>query len=241
MVDVVGDVGSHTSLALNGLSYPHISYSDNTNADLKYAYHGGSGWVIETVDEAPQWAAMYTSLALDMSGAPHISYYWFGYDNLKYAYQLGSDWHIETVDAVGEVGSYTSLALDGSGYPHISYFDETNGDLKYAWILGPAPIRLTGSLAAGQLMLSWTTVPAAAAYWVYGMTNEPWFLPDLSPPTYVNRVEVVPAGTTTWSSPNGVDDPRANWTYLVMAMGASAQELIRSNRIGEHDFRGDIP
>jgi hypothetical protein len=73
------------------------------------------------------------------------------------------------------------------------------------------------------------------------MTNEPWFLPDLSPPTYVNRVAVVPAGTTTWSSSAGVGDPDHNWTYLVVAIDDSENELARSNYGGEHDFEGDIP
>jgi len=69
------------------------------------------------------------------------------------------------------------------------------------------------------------------------MVNEPWFIPDVSPPTYVNRIVVLPSTTTTWSS--GVGDPAANWTYLVMAVDASEQELARSNRVGEADFETD--
>ena len=80
-----------------------------------------------------------------------------------------------------------------------------------------------------------------AEYWAYGTSNHPWFVPDTSPPTYVNRVAVVPTGTTTWSSPYGVGDPNANWIYLVMAVDISAQELARSNRAGEHDFLTDVP
>ena len=37
-VDSTGDVGWHTSLALNSKDNPHISYWDGTNSDLKYAY-----------------------------------------------------------------------------------------------------------------------------------------------------------------------------------------------------------
>jgi hypothetical protein len=194
-------------------------------------------WHIERVDDF----GIHTSLALDASSYPHVSYYDYAYRDLKYAYRDGSGWHIETVDAVGWVGRHTSLALDGSGYPHISYYDETNDALNYAYALGPTPIVLTASKADGQLVLNWTAVTGAAAYWINGMTNEPWFLPDLSPPTYVNRLTIVPEGTTMWSSPNGIGDPVDNWTYLVVAIEGVNSELARSNRVGEYDFDTDVP
>jgi hypothetical protein len=132
------------------------------------------------------------------------------------------------------------MALDASDRPHISYYDVTHSNLKYARLL-PSEIALVGELQDGQLWLTWEPVAGVAGYWVYGTAGEPWFLPDLSPPTYVNRVGIVPAGTTTWSSSNGIGDPNLNWMYLVIAMGEGNSELVRSNRAGEHDFDTDIP
>ena len=140
-VDSESDAGYGTSLALDGLDRPHISYFDQLG-DLRYAWHDALAWHIETVD-GERYVGRYSSLALDGSGHPHISYCDRGYrydvpcDDLKYAWHNGSAWHIETVDSAGAVGAYTSLALDGLDRPHISYFDQL-GDLRYAWHDGSA-------------------------------------------------------------------------------------------------------
>ena len=69
-------VGQYASLALDGDGYAHISYYDDANDDLRYAYQDAAGWHLETVASEGQ-VGWYTSLALDASGYPHISY-WHG-------------------------------------------------------------------------------------------------------------------------------------------------------------------
>lgn len=224
--------GYFTSLALDGADCPHISYRSALSL-LRYAYCNSTGWHIVTVDSIGT-VGSYSSLALDNGGHPHISYYDETNRDLKYAYRDDSGWHTVTVDAPGSVGYFTSLAVDGAGSPHISYFDGTNQDLKYAVLGVTASIDLTGIQSGGELVLSWTAVGGADGYWVYG-DELAYFGPGLTSP-YAYRLAVLPPGTTTWSSANGIGDPDHNWTYLVLAVDAVEQLLGSSNRFGEHDF-----
>ncbi len=131
VVDSDGDVGSFSSIAVDGNRRPRISYYDRTNGNLKYAAWTGSSWAIDTVDSDGD-VGLSTSIALDGTGNPHISYYDFTNKNLKYARWGGGMWNIETVDSDDDVGFYVSMVLDGNGRPHMSYLDHTNVNLKYA-------------------------------------------------------------------------------------------------------------
>jgi hypothetical protein len=122
-IDNSGWVGRYTSLALDSMGRPHISYWDQGNNSLKYAHYDGNRWQVERVDAAGDC----TSLALDAGDHPHIAYC-----GLKYAYHDGSDWHITYL---GPGWHSVSLSLDDLGRPHIAY--HTNAlDLAYTYYDG---------------------------------------------------------------------------------------------------------
>jgi hypothetical protein len=106
-------------------------------------------------------------------------------------------------------------------------------DAGRAYVFGQ--MLLGGGISGGSLVLDWSYWPVAAEYWVYGADNEPFFNHGFAP-DYLHRLVVLSPEITTWSSSSGVGDPLHNWTYSVLAVDDTEQELCRSNRIGEHDF-----
>lgn len=145
-----------------------------------------------------------------------------------------------TVDAPGMAGVSTSIALDGAGLPHIGYWHVSYCDLRYARGYGQETVELSGEIVGTQLLLTWSPVSGVDQYWIYGAANNPFFVVGPVPePEY--RIIMLPHTTTSWGSSEGIADPFAQWTYLVLAVDAMEIELGRSNRVGEHDFATEIP
>ncbi len=131
IIDLTDGVGQYTSLELDSLSFPHISYYDQSRRDLRYAYWDGANMNIDTVEAAGN-VGNYTSLALDSLGRPCISYFsGLVSGELRYATKVGAAWSMEVVDAANVREQNTSLVLEpGTDYRHISYCGDNH--LKYA-------------------------------------------------------------------------------------------------------------
>jgi len=186
-VDYFGG-SSDSSIAIDSLGNPHISYSN-----LKYAKWTGTSWSTHTVDSTMS-VPTPKSIALDSSNNPHISYYYSKNDTLKYTKWNGNKWYTQTIYSADGVVHFNSIALDSSGNPHISYYDGRNDALKYAkcagseWIIetvdsigdvgSHTSIALDSSNNSHISYFDYTNSDLKYAKWI---PDEP--LKDQSPPT----------------------------------------------------------
>jgi hypothetical protein len=125
-------VGQATSLALNTVGTPFISYLDATVGYLKHARSYGPIWYRNYVRTDQLNTGLYSSIALSGEYSPHIAYYEQNNGNLWYSSWTGSAWTYTKIDQANDVGKYVSLAIDSTSIPHISYYDATRKDLLYA-------------------------------------------------------------------------------------------------------------
>gem|GEM_PF-3136773 len=229
-----GGSGYDFSIQIDDDGFAHMSYS--TGGSIEYAHKTVSGWSVQTV-ATPEGGGYWTSLALDDLMLPHITYCCYGVGDLGYAFYDGSYWWIETVMDEGSVGRDNSLALDSNCLPHISYIDDSNNELVYARLIPST--NASGFLVGPQVYLTWSVVPGAAEYWVYGSTGDPFFEPDLMPP-FNNRLIVLPQGALSWVSPFPTGSPGYGYTYLVFAATQSGEDMCHSNRVGEVSYHAAI-
>lgn len=148
-----GNVGSHTSIAIDSNGFQHVSYYDEDNQDLMYANNTLGFWVTTTVDigkisgDNNSFVGQHSSIAIDPNdNSVHISYLdtnnqsaaiWT--DNLKYAYCaadcINPNWTPVTLFSPDVRGRFTSIVAN-NGDVHISYTrvysSSNNADLMYA-------------------------------------------------------------------------------------------------------------
>jgi hypothetical protein len=139
-VESEGKAGRISSLALDSLDRPHISYTYQPESGvmhLRYAWFDGLEWQIETVDSEGRVGDV-CSLALDSFEHPHIGYRDCINENLKYAYYDGTGWHVETADSEWGTSHSISLTLDSQNHPHIGHALMWPGirDIKYSYYNG---------------------------------------------------------------------------------------------------------
>ena len=125
-----GNLGIHTSMAVDSDGDVHLAYYDGTNERIKYATNKGGSWNYDPIDAVG--TATGVSIAVDSNDEVSVAYYDGSNGYLNYAIEQGGFWSVSTVDTSGNVGAYPSLAFDSNDKAHISYWDSTNNDLKYA-------------------------------------------------------------------------------------------------------------
>ncbi len=130
-VDKEGDVGKDSSFVLDKEGYPHISYFDETNDALKYAYQTAEGWYVQRVDTGN--VGRSSDIVLDSKGYSYVIYTDTKNSQLKYAYSDGKEWYKGTLEAAGRYAILPALTLDSKNNPHLVYYDYKANDLVYLW------------------------------------------------------------------------------------------------------------
>ena len=132
-------VGLYSSLAIDDVDNPHISYALNSQEytsspwpeGLRYACSQDGTWEYDAPDSRGL-LGFYNSLALDAANQPHISYHDSDRQALKHVHWDGAVWTVSVVDSPVGIGGATSLDLDQDGNAHIAYCDGIGGAIKYA-------------------------------------------------------------------------------------------------------------
>jgi len=111
------------------LGHPHVAYYDAVNGNLKYAFHDGTSWIVQTADGTTDDVGEFCALALDSLDRPHIAYYDNTHQHLLYTTQVGETWTREVADSASfDCGWYPSIAVDRDGQPWIASYDRGAGN-----------------------------------------------------------------------------------------------------------------
>ena len=136
LVDSAGTVGSYSSITIGADGLPVISYTDETNWDLKVAHCGNTlcnaGNILAIVDSTVL-VGDHTSIAIGADGLPVVAYRGISVTGLKAAKCGSPDCTtgnvVTALVTAGNVGTYTGVTVGDDGIPMISYRDEDNQDL----------------------------------------------------------------------------------------------------------------
>jgi hypothetical protein len=122
-------VGFSTCLAVDKDNNPHLTYSNQTKPQMRYAVRRNNQWRIQVVDNLT--GVGYpdrNSIALDGSNIPYISYHDAGRGELRLAYPAGKEWIVEVVDD----GGFTSSVAVDKDEIYLAYGDSVRSGLKVA-------------------------------------------------------------------------------------------------------------
>ena len=121
-MDTEGDVGTYTSIAVEGIGAGqkiHITYRDETNKALKYAYYGKIDVYTTEIKHYERGENYEGDLPQDKIIVPRAKT------------EDKTIWFLNTFDS-GGVGKYSSLKQDSFKNLHVAYYDDAFRNLKYA-------------------------------------------------------------------------------------------------------------
>jgi hypothetical protein len=143
VVDAGGNTGHDLSLAMDPNNYPHLSYRESNNHDLRYATvaKDTGKWKVENVDVTGD-VGMGTAIGLYVDGSdvrPVIAYRDETQHSLKGAFKGPKGWvkmflDPQQADPALNRGAYPSIAVHNSAdahIAHIAYLDPSGADLYY--------------------------------------------------------------------------------------------------------------
>jgi len=138
-LDLTGDVGHFTSIAIGSDGFPVISYFDVTNTALKLVHCQnvvcGPNDPPVTLDSTGT-VGLYSSIAIGSDGFPVVIYNDPVNADLKMVHCTNISCSTNDppvkVDSQGSVGAHASLDLILNKFPVISHLDQANGNLKFS-------------------------------------------------------------------------------------------------------------
>lgn len=129
IADDAAAVGRYSSLKMDRQDRPHISYYDETNGNLKYAYKTGSGWQHETVYETGD-AGTFTNLVLDSNDHPMISFHDEDEGRIRMSWKSTGSWSSINIALTGGSHPCNRIALDSQDHFYVAYVLPESSDYK---------------------------------------------------------------------------------------------------------------
>ncbi|MGC8766506.1 MAG: Ig-like domain-containing protein [Brevinematia bacterium] len=135
-LDQQDKAGRYTSIVVDDIGIPHISYYNYSLGGLRYmTYNLKVGRWEAAVPDSFENVGSDTSIGI-FSNIIHIVYLDNANGDLKHCWkgieESDANWKFEIIDSEGKVGYYANMKIDSNGNIHVSYYDSTKKALKYA-------------------------------------------------------------------------------------------------------------
>ena len=127
-----GNVGTYCSIAINpATDEPAISYHDNGNQKLRYAWYDGA-WHDEQINwDDDEIEGEWTDIVFTDDGMPYISYHHdngaFQTTGIDLVWKTGGVWRGQRVDSnvwAWQQGRHTTITMDSAGFPVFAYLND---------------------------------------------------------------------------------------------------------------------